>query len=148
MQMAAIEFAKNVLDLKDANSSEFDELTKNPVIHIMELQKGLSNKGGTMRLGKYPCVLKDDSLSRKAYGTNEISERHRHRFEFNNEYREIFEQNGMKITGESPDGNLVEIIELKNHKWFVAGQFHPEFKSRPNRAHPLFREFVKACMNK
>jgi CTP synthase len=146
MQMAAIEFAKNVIGLKDANSSEFDELTKNPVIHIMELQKGLSNKGGTMRLGKYPCILRDGSIARQAYGTKEISERHRHRFEFNNEYREIFKENGMEITGQSPDGNLVEILELKNHKWFVAGQFHPEFKSRPNRSHPLFREFVKVCI--
>ncbi|MDF2865230.1 MAG: synthase [Clostridia bacterium] len=146
MQMAAIEFAKNVLKLKDANSSEFDELTKNPVIHIMELQKGISNKGGTMRLGKYPCILKENSKAGQAYGTSQISERHRHRFEFNNEYRKIFEENGMEIVGQSPDKNLVEMLELKNHKWFVAGQFHPEFKSRPNRAHPLFREFVKACI--
>lgn len=146
MQMAAIEFAQNVLGLKYANSSEFDELTKNPVIHIMELQKGILNKGGTMRLGKYPCILKEDSKAGYAYGTTEISERHRHRFEFNNEYRDLFEQNGMNIVGESPDKELVEILELKDHKWFVAGQFHPEFKSRPNRAHPLFREFVKACM--
>lgn len=148
MQMAAVEFARNVLELKDANSSEFNELTKNPVIHIMELQKGLSNKGGTMRLGKYPCILKEGSKAGNAYGGLEISERHRHRFEFNNEYREEFEKNGMKIVGQSPDGNLVEILELENHKWFIAAQFHPEFKSRPNRAHPLFREFVKASMNK
>ncbi|MDD2376228.1 MAG: CTP synthase [Clostridia bacterium] len=148
MQMAAIEFARNVLELKDANSSEFNELTKNPIIHIMELQKGLSNKGGTMRLGKYPCILKADSISGKAYRVTQISERHRHRFEFNNEYREIFEENGMEIVGLSPDGNLVEILEFKNHKWFVAVQFHPEFKSRPNRAHPLFRDFVKVSMQK
>ena len=146
MQMAAIEFSRNVLGIKDANSSEFNELTKNPVIHIMELQKGLSNKGGTMRLGKYPCILKEDSISGQAYGAVQISERHRHRFEFNNEYREIFEENGMEIVGQSPDNELVEILELKNHKWFVCVQFHPEFKSRPNRSHPLFREFVKASM--
>jgi CTP synthase len=147
MQMAAVEFARNVLGLKDANSSEFDTLTVNPVIHIMENQKGLSNKGGTMRLGKYPCIVKSNSKAGQAYGISEISERHRHRFEFNNKYREIFEENGMEITGLSPDKNLVEILEIKDHKWFVAGQFHPEFKSRPNRAHPLFREFVKACIN-
>ncbi len=148
MQMAAVEFARNVLDLKDANSSEFDELTKNPIIHIMEMQKGILNKGGTMRLGKYPCILKENSKSAQAYMTTQISERHRHRFEFNNEYRELFEQNGMNIVGESPDKELVEILELKNHRWFVAAQFHPEFKSRPNRTHPLFREFVKACIVK
>jgi CTP synthase len=148
MQMAAIEFARNVLLLEDANSSEFNELTKDPVIHIMELQKGLSNKGGTMRLGKYPCVIKENSKVMKAYETNEISERHRHRFEFNNLYREMFENNGMNIVGLSPDKELVEILELKDHKWFVAVQYHPEFKSRPNRSHPLFRDFIQACKNK
>jgi len=146
MQMAAVEFARNVLELKDANSSEFNELTKNPVIHLMELQKGLSNTGGTMRLGKYPCIIKADSISGQAYASTEISERHRHRFEFNNEYREMFEENGLEIVGQSPDGNLVEILELRNHKWYVCVQFHPEFKSRPNRAHPLFRDFVKVSM--
>lgn len=148
MQMAAIEFARNVLGLEDANSTEFNELTKDPVIHIMEMQKGLFNKGGTMRLGKYPCVIKENTKSIDAYGTSEISERHRHRFEFNNEYREMFESNGMKLVGLSPDKNLVEIVEIENHKWFVAAQFHPEFKSRPNRSHPLFRDFVKASIKK
>lgn len=145
MQMAAVEFARNVLNLKDANSSEFEESTQNPIIHIMETQKGISDKGGTMRLGKYPCIVKEATKVGQAYNSNEISERHRHRYEFNNKYREIFEKNGMKIVGLSPDKNLVEMLELDNHKWFVAVQFHPEFKSRPNRSHPLFREFIKAC---
>lgn len=148
MQMAAVEFARDVLNLKDADSTEFSENTKNPVIHIMETQKNVLTKGGTMRLGKYPCILKDGTKAKAAYGAHEISERHRHRFEFNNDYREIFEENGMKIVGTSPDKTLVEMIELENHKWFVAGQFHPEFKSRPNRAHPLFREFIKASKTK
>lgn len=146
MQLAAIEFARDVLKLEDANSTEFNEDSKNPIIHIMETQKNVENKGGTMRLGKYPCVLKKQSKAYLAYGKTEISERHRHRFEFNNKYREVFEKNGMNIVGTSPDNNLVEMIELQDHKWFVAGQFHPEFKSRPNRAQPLFREFVKASI--
>ena len=145
MQSAVIEFARNVLGLKDANSEEFDRETENPVIHLMNDQKDKTQKGGTMRLGAYPCHIKDDSLMKYCYGESEISERHRHRYEFNNKYRELFEENGMRITGLSPNGVLVEAVEIKNHKFFVAVQYHPEFKSRPNRAHPLFREFVKAC---
>lgn len=144
MQAAVIEFARNVLKLSDANSEEFDSESKNQVIHLMKEQKNQTQKGGTMRLGAYPCQIKENSLMHKSYGRLEVSERHRHRYEFNNEYRKLFEDNGMKITGLSPNGVLVEAIELKNHKFFVGVQYHPEFKSRPNYAHPLFREFVES----
>ena len=144
MQAAAIEFARNVLKLSDANSEEFDPESQNPVIHLMKDQKNKTQKGGTMRLGAYPCQIKEDSLMHRSYGKLEVSERHRHRYEFNNDYRKLFEDNGMRITGLSPNGVLVEAIELKNHKFFVGVQYHPEFKSRPNYAHPLFREFVQA----
>jgi CTP synthase len=145
MQIAVIEYARNVLGYKDANSYEFDSLSTNPVIHLMETQRGIDNKGGTMRLGKYPCVIEDNSFMAEAYKTAEISERHRHRFEFNNAYREQYQAAGMSITGLSPDKNLVEAVEIQDLRWFVGVQFHPEFKSRPNRAHPLFREFIKAA---
>ncbi len=143
MQMAVIEFAKHVLKLEDANSEEFELECKNPVIHIMENQKGIYKKGGTMRLGAYPCILKEGSYARKIYGKAEISERHRHRFEYNNDYRQAMEEAGLDIVGTSPDGSLVEIVEIKDHPFFVAGQFHPEFKSRPDRPQPLFVELVK-----
>ena len=148
MQMAVIEFARNVLKYNDANSVEFDENTAHPVIHIMENQKTITKKGGTMRLGAYPCVLKQGTYARKIYGEEKISERHRHRYEFNNDYREEIEKAGLKISGTSPNGNLVEIVELEeeNHPFFVAGQFHPEFKSRPDRPSPLFVELVKKCI--
>ena len=148
MQMAVIEFARNVLKYNDANSVEFDENTAHPVIHIMENQKNITKKGGTMRLGAYPCVLKQGTYARKIYGEEKISERHRHRYEFNNDYREEIEKAGLKISGTSPNGNLVEIVELEeeNHSFFVAGQFHPEFKSRPDRPSPLFVELVKKCI--
>ena len=147
MQLAAIEFAKHVLKLEDANSVEFDQNCQNPIIHIMNTQKNITQKGGTMRLGKYPCILNKKSIAySNIYCQEQISERHRHRYEFNNDYRNMFEKNGMKIVGTSPDNSLVEMIELENHKWFEAVQFHPEFKSRPNRVHPLFREFIKASM--
>ena len=147
MQLAAIEFAKHVLKLEDANSVEFDQNCQNPIIHIMNTQKNITQKGGTMRLGKYPCILNKKSIAYSNINCQEqISERHRHRYEFNNDYRNMFEKNGMKIVGTSPDNSLVEMIELENHKWFEAVQFHPEFKSRPNRVHPLFREFIKASM--
>ena len=146
MQMAVVEFARDVLGLKDANSAELDENTKNPVIHIMEEQKSIDKKGGTMRLGAYPCVIKEGSLASKVYGKKEISERHRHRYEFNNDYRERLEEAGLTVSGTSPDGNLVEIVELKNHPYFIAGQFHPELKSRPNKPAPLFVGLVKACL--
>ena len=146
MQMAVIEYARNVLGIKDANSAELDEKTKNPVIHIMEDQKDIKKKGGTMRLGSYPCVLKEGSLARKIYGTEKIDERHRHRYEYNNNYKEQLEKVGLICSGTSPDGNLVEIVEMKNHPYFIAGQFHPELKSRPNRPAPLFVGLIKACI--
>ena len=146
MQLAAVEFARNVCGIKNANSSEF---VKNnySVIDLMDDQKKVKGKGGTMRLGAYKCKLKNDSIAFAAYGVEEISERHRHRFEFNNKYREVFEKNGMIISGLSPDNTLVEMIELKDHPWFLGCQFHPELKSRAIKAHPLFREFVKAAIN-
>jgi len=146
MQMAVVEFARNVLGLTDANSAELDETTKNPVIHIMEDQKDVDKKGGTMRLGSYPCVIKEGTIAHKIYGTKEITERHRHRYEYNNEYRETLEKAGLKISGTSPDGLLVEMVELQDHPYFIAGQFHPELKSRPNKPAPLFVGLVKACL--
>lgn len=145
MQCAVIEFSRNVLGLKDANSSELDKSTSDPVIDLMPEQKDIDVLGGTMRLGAYPCKISKDSKVYEAYKEDIIYERHRHRYEFNNEYREVFSNNGMKIVGLSPDDHLVEIIELEDHPWFVGVQFHPEFKSRPNRCHPLFRDFVGAC---
>ena len=148
MQMAVVEFARNVLGLKDANSAEFSETTQNPVIHIMEDQKGIDKKGGTMRLGAYPCVIKEGTLAQKLYGTTEISERHRHRFEYNNDYRERLESAGLKVSGTSPDGLLVEMVEIPEHPYFIGGQFHPELKSRPNRPGPLFVGLVEAAKNR
>ncbi len=145
MQCEVIEYARNVCGLLGANSLEFDPDTPHPVIHLMPNQEKVKAKGGTMRLGAYPCKLVKGSLAYKAYGDLKISERHRHRYEFNNEYREILAKSGLRISGLSPDGRLVEIIELEGHPWFVAGQFHPELKSRPTKAHPLFREFVRAA---
>ena len=145
MQMAVVEFARNVLGLSDANSEEFDENSKNQVIHIMDEQKNVDKKGGTMRLGKYPCILKKDSLAYKVYGKKEISERHRHRFEYNNDYREKLENAGLICSGTSPDGKLVEIVEIPSLDYFIAGQFHPEFKSRPDKPSPLFVGLVKAA---
>lgn len=146
MQMAVVEFAKNVLGIEDADSAEFNIHTKNQVIHIMETQKGVTSKGGTMRLGSYPCKIKKDTLAYKIYGEENITERHRHRFEYNNDYKEKLETAGLICSGTSPDGNLVEIVEYKNHPFFIAGQFHPEFKSRPDRPAPLFRALIKSCM--
>ena len=144
MQMAVVEFARNVLGIADADSAEFDENSKNPVIHIMEEQKGIDKKGGTMRLGAYPCVLKEGTLASKIYGKEEISERHRHRYEYNNSYKERLEAAGLKVSGTSPDGLLVEMVEIQDHPYFIAGQFHPELKSRPNKPAPLFVGLVKA----
>ncbi len=146
MQMAVVEFARNVLGLVDANSAELEETSKNPVIHIMEEQKGIDKKGGTMRLGVYPCIIKEGTLASKVYGTKEISERHRHRYEFNNDYRERLEKAGLKISGTSPNGLLVEMVEIEDHPYFIAGQFHPELKSRPNKPAPLFVGLIKACL--
>ncbi len=148
MQMAVVEFARDVLGLKDANSEEFDENSKNQVIHIMEEQKEIDEKGGTMRLGTYPCVLKEGTKAYNLYGQKQIDERHRHRFEYNNKYREEMEKAGLICSGLSPNGELVEMVELKEHPYFVGGQFHPEFKSRPNRPHPLFVGLVKAAKEK
>ena len=147
MQVAVIEIARNLAGLKGANSAEFDDQSGHSVIDLMEGQRGLESKGGTMRLGAYPCVLKKGSKSHKAYGAAEISERHRHRFEVNNDFREDLEKVGLEFAGLSPDERLVEIIELPSHPWFVACQFHPEFKSRPANPHPLFKSFVKAVLS-
>ncbi len=145
MQCAVIEFARNVAGLKGADSSEFSPDTPYPVIDYMPDQSADMDKGGTMRLGAYPCKIRGGSLAIKAYGNREIMERHRHRYEFNNNYRIELEDSGMTFSGLSPDGRLVEIIELKDHPWFLAGQFHPEFKSSPRSPHPLFTEFVNAA---
>ena len=144
MQMAVIEFARHAAGLTGAHSTEFAPETPYPVIDIMEEQKAITAKGGTMRLGKYPCILAEDSLSRSLYGAGEIEERHRHRFEMNSGFRPQLEAEGLSVTGLSPDGLLPEIIEIKDHPWFVGVQFHPEFKSRPNRPHPLFTGFIAA----
>lgn len=161
MQLAAIEFARNVCKLKDANTEEAHPNTTNPVIHIMPKQKQYLAKrqyGGTIRLGAWPCILKKGSLIYEAYskwikqGINDlyqlpkVYERHRHRYELNNKYRQIFEKNGMTISGISPDGLLVEAIELNDHPFFIGTQFHPEFKARPLNPHPLFLEFIAACI--
>ena len=147
MQTAVIEFARNVLGLKDANTSEINENTPDPVIDIMPDQKNIDNLGGTMRLGAYPCKLAENTWSRELYGNAEISERHRHRYEFNNSYREAMTKAGLVFAGTSPDDRLVEIVELPKdvHPYFVSVQFHPEFKSRPNRPHPLFKGLVTAA---
>lgn len=147
MQCAVIEFARNVLRYEGANSSEIDAETTYPVIDLMPEQKDIDEMGGTMRLGVYPCKLDNTSFSYEAYESELIYERHRHRYEFNNEYRKNITDNGMKLTGTSPDGRLVEIVEVADHPWFVAVQFHPELKSRPNRPHPLFREFIRASLS-
>ena len=149
-KIETIKYARDVLGLKDANSQEFDEKSKNQVIHIMENQKSVNKKGGTMRLGSYPCIIKEGTLAEKVYGTKEIAERHRHRFEYNNDYKERLENAGLICSGTSPDGELVEIVELsqKEHPFFIAGQFHPELKSRPNKPAPLFVELVKVAKTK
>lgn len=146
MQCAVIEFARNVAGMKKANSSEFDQRTPYPVIDILPEQKDIEDKGGTMRLGLYPCKMLEDTVTYRSYQDEIIYERHRHRFEFNNEFRPKLVAKGLKISGTSPDGRLVEIIELPDHPWFVGTQFHPEFKSRPNRPHPLFRDFVGSAL--
>jgi CTP synthase len=145
MHCVVIEFARNVCGLTDAHSAEFNFDTKNPVIDLMEDQKTITAKGGTMRLGTYPCVLKAGTKAANAYRADKISERHRHRYEFNSKYIDLFEARGFVVSGMSPDGKLAEIVELKKHPWFVACQFHPEFKSTPLQAHPLFRDFIKAA---
>ena len=148
MQLAVIEFARNVCDIKDANSTEFEATTKNPIIDLMAYQKAIINKGGTLRLGNYECEIKKGTLAYKDYKQTNILERHRHRYEFNNKYKKILEDNGMVFSGINKKSDLVEIIELPKHKHFIASQFHPEFKSRPTKAHPLFLSFVKASIDK
>ncbi len=146
MQCAVIEYARNICGLTDAHSFEFYRDLKHPVIHLMADQEGVTELGGTMRLGAYPCILEENTKVQKSYGTDEISERHRHRYEINNAYRDMLTEKGMLLSGISPDKRLVEIIELPDHPWFVGVQFHPELKSRPTAPHPLFRDFVAAAL--
>ena len=146
MQLAAVEFARNVCGLTGAHSSELDPNTPYPIINLLADQENVVEMGGTLRLGSYPCTLAEGSVAHKEYGEINITERHRHRYEFNNFYRDRLTQKGMVLSGVSPDGKLVEIVEIPEHPWFVAGQFHPEFKSRPEKAHPLFAGFIKASL--
>ena len=146
MQLSIVEFARNVVGYRDAHSMELNPQTTHPVIHIMPDQIGIEDIGGTLRLGAYPCVLDKESKAYKLYGTDEISERHRHRYEVNNDYRDVLEKNGMMLSGLSPDKRIVEMIEIPEHPWFIATQAHPELKSRPNRPHPLFKGFVEASL--
>lgn len=147
MQIMTIEFARNVLNMEDANSTEFETPTEHPVIDLMPDQRNIVERGGTMRLGLYPCVLDENSLAGRLYGAQRVEERHRHRFEFNNHFRTAFENGGMRLSGLSPDRRLVEITEVADHPFMVGSQFHPEFGSRPNRPHPLFKGFVEAAIN-
>lgn len=146
MQLAIVEFARNVAGLEEADSIEFNEKTKHPVISLMSEQREVVDIGGTLRLGAYPCILKEGSLAESLYGEKEISERHRHRYEVNNNYREMLEEKGLTLSGLSPDNRIVEMIELESHPFFIATQAHPEFKSRPNHAHPLFRGLIEAAI--
>ena len=147
MQIMAIEFARHCVEFKDANSSEFDSETPYPIIDLMPDQRSVQDMGGSMRLGIYPCRIVQGTLASQAYQENEIMERHRHRYEFNNAYRESLENAGLLASGISPDGTLVEIAEIKNHPFMLGVQFHPEFRSRPDRPHPLFRKFIGAAKN-
>jgi CTP synthase len=147
LQMAVIEYARDVAGLKDANSTEIDPKSPYPVVDFMPEQRNITDKGATMRLGAYPCVLTPGTKAAAAYGTTEISERHRHRYEVNNDFREALTSKGMVISGVSPDRRLVEMIELPNHPYFVGCQFHPEFKSRPQAPHPLFQSFIAAALH-
>ena len=146
MQMAIVEFARHVLDIRDAHSIELDPQTAHPVIHLMPDQNGVTDIGGTLRLGSYPCILGKDTKAYQLYGTEKIAERHRHRYEVNNDYRAALTSHGMTLSGISPDGRIVEMIELPNHPWFIGTQAHPELKSRPNRPHPLFKGFIGAAL--
>jgi CTP synthase len=145
LQCAVIEFARNVCGLEESHSSEFTEKVSDPVICLLDSQLQVTTMGGTMRLGAYPCALGEGTRAREIYDAPEVSERHRHRFEVNNEYRDLLTDNGMALSGLSPDGGLVEMIELTEHPWFIAAQFHPELKSRPTRPHPLFASFIEAA---
>jgi len=146
MQIAVIEYARHVAGLENANSHEFDESSPHQVIHYMPDQNDDTDKGGTLRLGKYPCILKPDTAIAACYGTTEISERHRHRYEFNNAYRDALQAAGLALSGLSPDGRLVETVEIPGERFFIGVQFHPEFKSRPNKPHPLFEGFIGASL--
>ena len=146
MQIAVIEYARYAAGIKDADSGEFDELCPHKVIDFMPGQSDDIDKGGTLRLGAYPCVINKDTTMERCYGKTEISERHRHRYEFNNDYREILTSKGLTIGGLSPDGNLVETVEITSEDFYVGVQFHPEFKSRPNKPHPLFKGFIGAAL--
>ena len=146
MQIMVMEYARHVCNLDGATSGEFDENAKYKVIDLMPDQQGNIPKGGTMRLGAYPCSVKQGTQMRECYGADEISERHRHRYEFNNDYRKVLEDNGLVLSGISPDGRIVETVEVEGDRFFVGAQFHPEFKSRPNRSHPLFRGFIASCL--
>lgn len=148
MQLSIVEFARNVIGYNDAHSMELKPDTTHPVIHIMPEQIGIEDIGGTLRLGSYPCILKESSKAFRLYGKKEIQERHRHRYEVNNDYREVLEKHGMLLSGLSPDGNIVEMVEIPEHPWFIATQAHPELKSRPNRPHPLFKGFVEAALER
>lgn len=145
MQMAVVDYARNVCGFKDANSSEFNAKTPYPVIDLLPEQRKVKEKGASMRLGAWPCTVEPDTFAHEAYGQKEISERHRHRYEFNNEYKKKLTDKGLRITGISPDGSLAEIVEIKDHPWFLGCQFHPEFKSKPTKPHPLFRKFIEAA---
>jgi CTP synthase len=146
MQMAVVEYARNICGLDKANSSEFDPKTSYPVIDLLPEQRDVKDKGASMRLGAWPCIINPDSFAFTAYGQTEISERHRHRYEFNNDYKKILLDKGLQITGASPDGRLAEIVEIQDHPWFLGCQFHPEFKSRPTKPHPLFSKFIEAAL--
>jgi len=146
MQIAVIEYARNVLGIQDANSGEFDELCKHKVIDFMPGQSDSIDKGGTLRLGAYPCNIKEETTMERCYGRKTISERHRHRYELNNDYREALEAAGLTLSGLSPDGKLVETVEITDRPFYVGVQYHPEFKSRPNKAHPLFKGFIGAAL--
>jgi CTP synthase len=148
MQLAVVEFCRHICGMPGANSLEFDRNAPFPVIDLMPDQKGVLEKGGTMRLGAYPCVLEKSSIAADAYGATQISERHRHRYEVANKYREVMVQKGLVLSGTSPDQRLVEMIELRDHPYFVGCQFHPEFKSKPHTAHPLFTRFVRAALER
>jgi CTP synthase len=148
MQVMVIEFGRHVLGTEDVNSTEFDRNTPHPVIDLLPEQRGIGEMGGTMRLGLYPCKIQEGTVAAKAYDKSMVHERHRHRFEFNNTYREIFNQHGMEFSGQSPNGRLVEIAEYRDHPFMLGSQFHPEFLSRPNRPHPLFRQFVETVRDR
>src|SRR5437868_14905890 len=146
MQVATIELARNVCGIKNANSTEFDKDTPNPVISLLEEQRGVKNKGASMRLGTWPTKIAKGTVAEKIYGDDEVLERHRHRYEFNMKYREKMGEKGFTISGTSPDGSLAELIELRDHPYFLACQYHPEFQSKPNKPHPLFKGFIEAAI--